>query len=327
MAPSCLALNRRVRRPIRALTKPEEAAHNDEYYVVSLQTVRKGVQVVSFVLFILGVFGLGPLPVVLPVMFTLGLQVQTMGDAFAMMQAMLYESIFPWIPLAAFFIVAGLLGRSLCGWVCPFGLIQDILTYFQRKRQLISSRTHEWMLNIKYLVLVLTLIVSGSLAALLATGTGSGYRTALGPFARAPFNALSPGDTLFAVIPTGLSILVDQGADVFLEAFLSVQPLLWLRFIILGFVLVFAVYVPRSWCKYFCPHGAILSFLNRFSFLGLQRDPLKCTKAECNECVDACPMKVPILYLPWEKFTHPECIYCMKCMDACPTKAIKPKFP
>ena len=309
------------------MTKPEEAGRREEYYVLNLQVVRKVVQFLSFLLFIGVVFGLGPFPIVLPVMFTLGLQTQAMGDAFAMMQAMLYESIFPWIPLAAFFIVVALLGRSLCGWVCPFGLVQDVLAYFKRKRQLVSPRTHEWLLNMKYLVLVLTLIVSGSLAAVLATGSGASYRAALGVFAKAPFNVLSPGDTLFAVIPTGVSILVNSGVDTFLGAFFTIQPLLWLRFIILGAVLVFAVYVPRSWCKYFCPHGAILAFLNRFSFLGLQRDPLKCKKAECNECVEVCPMKVPILYLPWEKFTHPECIYCLECRDACPTKAIKPKFP
>ena len=109
--------------------------------------------------------------------------------------------------------------------------------------------------------------------------------------------------------------------------FPAVRPLLWARFVILGAVLGFAAYVPRSWCKYFCPHGAILAFLNRFSFLGLTRDPLKCTKAGCNDCVQACPMNVPILDLPWEKFTHPECIYCLKCADACTTKAIKPKIP
>lgn len=309
------------------MTKPEEAARQEEYYVLNIQTVRKVVQFLSFALFVLGVFGLGPLPIVLPVMFTLGLQTQAVGDAFAMMQAMLYESIFPWIPLASFFIVAALLGRSLCGWVCPFGLVQDVLSYFQRKRQLISARTHESMVDIKYFVAFLTLLISGSLAAMVVTGLGTGYRTALGTFARAPFNVLSPGDTLFAVIPTGIATLLTDGVDVFLAGVLAVKPLLWLRFIILGAVLAFAVYVPRSWCRYFCPHGAILAFLNRFSFLGLQRDPLKCTKADCNECVDACPMKVPILYLPWEKFTHPECIYCMKCRDACPTKAIKPKFP
>ena len=211
-------------------------------------------------------------------------------------------------------------------WVCPFGLVQDLMGIVKIKRLEVSARTHEWMINIKYLVLLVVLLVSGSLAAMLASGSDEGFRSALGVFAAAPFNALSPADTLFAVIPNGIFNLVNS-VDVFLSGALAIRPLLWARFVILGAVLGLAAYVPRSWCKYFCPHGAILAFLNRFSFLGLTRDPLKCTKAGCNDCVQACPMNVPILDLPWEKFTHPECIYCLKCADACTTKAIKPKIP
>jgi len=70
-----------------------------------------------------------------------------------------------------------------------------------------------------------------------------------------------------------------------------------------------------------------MALLYRFSFLGLKRDPVKCTKVGCRECVEVCPMMVPILNLPWEKFTDPECIYCLKCVEACSTKAIRPKFP
>jgi ferredoxin-type protein NapH len=244
-----------------------------------------------------------------------------------MLQVMLYDLVFPWIPLASFFLVAAFLGRSLCGWVCPFGLVQDLMGIVKRKHLEVSARTHDWMIYIKYLVLLVVLLVSGSLAATLASGSGESLRSALGVFAAAPFNALNPADTLFAVIPNGIFNLVNGGVDSFLSGVLAVRPLLWARFVILGAVLVFAAYVPRSWCKYFCPHGAILAFLNRFSFLGLTRDPLKCTKAGCNDCVEACPMNVPILDLPWEKFTHPECIYCLKCADACTTKAIKPKIP
>jgi len=294
---------------------------------LNIQILRKVVQFLSFLLFVAVVFGLGPFPIVLPVMFTLGLQQQALGDAFAMMQVMLSEAVFPWIPLASFFLVAAVLGRSLCGWVCPFGLVQDLMGYVKIKRLEVSARTHNWMINIKYLVLLVVLLVSGSMAAMLASGSGEGFRSALGVFASAPFNALSPADTLFAVIPNGIFNLVNGGVDVFLSGALAIRPLLWARFVILGAVLGLAAYVPRSWCKYFCPHGAILAFLNRFSFLGLTRDPLKCTKAGCNDCVEACPMNVPILDLPWEKFTHPECIYCLKCADACTTKAIKPKIP
>jgi ferredoxin-type protein NapH len=308
------------------LTSPEEKASSGGSVVWRIQTARIIVQFLSFLLFVVVVFGLGPFPVVLPVMFTLGLQQQAFGDAFAMLQVMLSEAVFPWIPLASFFLVAALLGRSLCGWVCPFGFIQDIVALFKKEHMEILPRTHNSMVYIKYLVLLVFLIVSGSVAAMVASGSGEGLKSALGVFAQAPFNALSPADTLFAVIPNGISTLINS-VDSFVAGALAVRPLLWARFVVLGVVLVLAAYVPRSWCKYFCPHGAILAFLNRFSFLGLQRDPVKCTKAGCNDCVQACPMNVPILELPWEKFTHPECIYCLKCADACTTKAIKPKIP
>ena len=292
----------------------------------NFQILRKVVQVISFIIFIAVVFGLGPLPVVLPVMFTLGLQQQAMGDAFAMLQVMLSEGVLPLIPLASFFLVAVFLGRSTCGWVCPFGFVQDLVAYIKIEHSELSERTHGWMINIKYLVLLAVILVSGSLAAAIASGAGEGIKEAFGVFVEAPFSALSPADTLFGVIPNGVANLAADG-DAFLAGVLAVRPLLWTRMVILGMVLVFAYYVPRSWCKYFCPHGAILAILNRFSFLGLQRDPLKCTKAGCSDCAQACPMKVPILDLPWEKFTHPECTYCMKCVDACTTKAIKPKIP
>ncbi len=308
------------------MTSPEEKASSGRSVVWRIQTARRIVQFLSFLLFVAVVFGLGPFPIVLPVMFTLGLQQQAMGDAFAMLQVMLGEAVFPWIPLASFFLVAALLGRSLCGWVCPFGLVQDVVGFVNKKRMEILPRTHNWMIYIKYLVLLVVLIVSGSVAAMVASGSGEGLKSALGVFATAPFNALSPADTLFAVIPNGVFNLVNS-VDSFVAGALAIRPLLWGRFVILGVVLVLAAYVPRSWCKYFCPHGAILAFLNRFSFLGLTRDPVKCTKAGCNDCVAACPMNVPILELPWEKFTHPECIYCLKCADACTTKAIKPKIP
>jgi len=70
-----------------------------------------------------------------------------------------------------------------------------------------------------------------------------------------------------------------------------------------------------------------MAIMNRFSFIGLRRELVGCAKGECRECVEVCPMRVPILDLPWEKFSHPECIYCMKCADACENKAIKLKYP
>ncbi len=291
--------------------------------ILRIETARKIIQFCFFVLFNAVIFGLGPWPIVLPVVHSLGVPQKTVGDAFAMLQWMLHDLVFPWLPLASFLLVGVFLGRALCGWACPFGFVQDLLGYVKKEHTRVSWRTHDGIIKVKYVVLAATLFVSVTLALSLAAGVGQGYERAIGVFAPAPFNALSPADTLFAILPKMVLDARYSGLD----AVVSGQPLLWIRLAIMVGILVLAVYVPRSFCRYICPHGAALALINRFSFLGLKRDPLKCTKAGCRTCVEVCPMKVRILELPWKKFTDPECTYCLKCVEACTTKAIKPKFP
>ena len=196
------------------------------------------------------------------------------------------------------------------------------MAYVKKKHMEVSLRNHQSIINVKYAILGATLFISATLAASLAMGVGVSYQRAIGIFAPAPFNALSPSDTLFAIIPR---IVLEAWFGTAVESLLA-SPLLWVRFFILGVFLVLAAYVPRSWCRYACPHGALLAIMNRFSFLGLRRDPVKCTKNGCRLCVEVCPMKIRILELPWEKFTDPECIYCLECVEVCKEKAIRPKF-
>jgi len=301
--------------------------------VISISKLRLAAQFVSFFLLNAVIFGLGPWPLLLPILGTLGVPIKTVGEALGSLQWMLYQLVFPWMALASIFLVSALLGRALCAWVCPFGFVQDLLVYVKRKHMQVSLRTHKWMINIKYFVLTIVLFISGTIFMSLAMGVGQGYKTSLGAFGPAPFNALSPADTLFAVLPRLvlnvryiLPQLPGKTADI-TGMILSGPLLLWVRLIIMGIIIVAAVQVPRSWCRYLCPQGAFMALLYRFSFLGLKRNPLKCTRASCRACVEVCPMKVPILDLPWEKFTHPECIYCLKCVEACSTEAIRPKFP
>ncbi|MDH5461762.1 MAG: 4Fe-4S binding protein [Candidatus Bathyarchaeota archaeon] len=324
MKPNVIFRNRKHQQEnIKALVKAREATLHIKKAIFRIETARKAVQLISFVLFSATVFGLGPWSIVLPVVHSLGTPEKTIGDAFTVLQKMLYEAVFPWLPLASFLLIAIVLGRSLCGWVCPFGFVQDLLTYVKKKHTQVSLRTHQSMINVKYFILAATLLVSGTLAASLAMGMGESYKRAIGIFAPAPFNALSPSDTLFAVLPR---IVLNALYGIAVESLLT-SPLFWARLFILGAFVLLVAYVPRGWCRYACPHGALMAILNRFSFLGLKRDPVRCTKDGCRKCVEVCPMKIRILELPWEKFADPECIYCLKCVDECPTKAIKPKFP
>ncbi len=306
--------------------------------VLRLQTPRIIVQFLSFLLFFGLFIGIGSWPILVPVTGLLGVPTKTVGDAFGSLQYMLYLLVPPWLALASIFLAAVILNRAFCGWACPFGLVQDILNVVKRRHTQVSSRTHNQMIYVKYGFLAVTLLISGTLALSVKAGTGGSYLDALGPFATAPFNALSPADTLFAVVPKTVSDasiaysnLIQNPAVDFVSAIISsiaaVPLLFWARLIILALTFVLVIYVPRGWCRYVCPQGAFSAVFSRFSFLGLKRDPVHCEKVGCRNCEEVCPTMVPILDQPWEKFTHPECIMCMKCVDACSTKAIKPKFP
>jgi len=277
------------------------------------------------------VFNLGSLPLLFPVLWTWGIEPNTVGDAFTALQFMFYNVVFPWLAIASFLIVGVLVGKSFCGWVCPFGFIQDLIGFIKRKKMEISPRTHESMVYIKYGVLGIALFVSVSFSVSKLVGRSRSYENALGIFAKAPFTTLSPAETLFATLPKMILDFRNSVVGVpFLEVLSGIAdvPLIfWVQLAIMISVLVFSAYVPRGWCKYFCPHGAIMAIMNKFSFLGLRRDLVKCVKGECRLCVEACPMNVRVLDLPWEKISDPECIYCMKCVDACPDKAIKLKYP
>jgi len=302
--------------------------------LLKLDTPRRIVQFLSFIFFSAIVFSLGELPILLPVLWTWGLKQNTVGDALTAVQFMFggwnIEVVFPWLALASFLIAGILIGKSLCGWICPFGFIQDLVGFIKRKQTEFSPRTHGSMIYIKYVIVVIVLFISATFSAAKVAGASRSYENALGIFAYMPFTALSPAETLFATLPKmvlnfNTALLANQ-VDVW-SGISNVPALFWAQLGIMVAILVFAAYIPRSWCKYFCPHGAVMAFLNRFSFLGLRRDLVKCAKGECRLCVEACPMRVRILDLPWEKFSDPECIYCLKCVDACPNRAIKLKYP
>jgi polyferredoxin len=291
---------------------------------IIVEVARKTVQILFLAIFGSALWSLPTIPLALPILFSSGLPFRTIEEALSLMQGMIYESVFPWLPLASILIFGALTGRLLCGWICPLGLIQDILMLDKpggKRRIKVPYKTHKSFTGTKYVILGVILLISISLSLSRYSAQGAIYRDYFGVFAQAPFTALSPSDTLFSVLPR---LLIDM---YLVPVYELISPLLIVRLTILIAVLILALYIPRAWCRYLCPQGALSAIVSRFSLLGLRREPVKCIKARCHVCEDVCPMMVPILSLDWEKITDPECIYCLRCVTSCPTKAIKPKFP
>lgn len=292
---------------------------------LKVRWLRSVVQLISLTLFALSLIG------TITLTFWPLLPVSVPYGAFTALQVMLSMPLAPWLPLAATILFSVLLGRATCGWICPLGFLQDLSSYLREKHKEIADRSHAWMKDVKYLMLGVTLFISLSVAVALATGGNTAFISAIGDFHTAPYAPFSPDATLFILLPNLFQRLPQIIAsipglytDQIIGLLTFITPLTYLRIVILLLFFASAVMVPRFWCRYLCPQGALLAVFSRFSLLGVRRDPFRCAK--CPNCEAKCPMKIPILSLPWEKFTEPECILCFECRDACPEKALKPKF-
>jgi len=279
-------------------------------------------------------FKIQPIPLGLPILVSVNSHLSAIYSAMDLIQLELARPEFPFIVVATVLLIGAIVGRAFCGWVCPIGFVQDIITNLKGRLDFVSPRTHRSSKRLKYLIFVGTLLISGSLSLALASGEGSSYKAALGVLASGPFIAISPDGTLFGTVP----VLIGMARENFVlfltrpptiqqvwTDVLTTPPLLALRILILLGFFGAAWKVPRFWCRYVCPTGAMMAVFQKYSVTGLKRDPVKCTK--CPHCEVKCPMQISILDLPWEKFNDPECIMCMECIDACPHGSLSLKAP
>jgi len=274
------------------------------------------------------------IPFGLPILNSVNSPYSSVYGTLDLLQLELAQPEFPWIVLGTVFLIGAVIGRAFCGWVCPIGFIQDIITNLKGKLDFVSPRTHKPSKRFKYFVLFMTVLISGTLALALYLGFGSDYKAALGVFASGPFIVLSPDATLFGTVPALLTLARENLLSFFTKPptmqqvwaqLTQIPPLLAVRILILIGFFGAAWKVPRFWCRYVCPTGALMAIFQKYSYAGIKRDPVKCTK--CPHCEVKCPMQINILDLPWEKFNDPECILCMECVDACPHGSLSPKFP
>ena len=191
-----------------------------------------------------------------------------------------------------------LLGRFICGFLCPFGWFQELLHKIPSPK--LSTKKLKPLRYLKYAVL-LVMVVLLPLLAVNELGMGD------------PFfcKYLCPQGVLEGAIPLSLT---NAGIRAALGKLFT-----WKACILLA-VIVGSVVFYRPFCKWLCPLGAFYALLNNVSLFQMRVDTHKCVS--CGACAKACKMDVDITKTP----NHAECIRCGMCMKACPTDAIQYKF-
>lgn len=188
-------------------------------------------------------------------------------------------------------------GRFICGWLCAFGLIEDLLYRIPAKKLTIPKKIDRALRYLKYVILVVFVLL---LPSVLTNEFG----------VSAPYfcELICPVGTLEGGIP--LVLLKESLRN-------TIGFLFYWKFAILIFMVLLSIVVYRPFCKYLCPLGAIYGIFNKVSIIRLHVDKDSCV--DCKKCVSVCPMQVEPNKVP----DSMECIRCGKCTSACPTEALK----
>lgn len=192
--------------------------------------------------------------------------------------------------------VGGLTGRFVCGWLCPFGLIQELLHKIPLGKKWGRLPGDRILRKLKYGVLAVFVILL-PLFAVDILGQGSPWFCKL----------ICPAGTLEGGLPLVLGNEAIRAAAGWLYG--------WKNVLLIGTVLA-SVMIYRPFCKYVCPLGAVYSVFNPIAVFRFRVDEKKCTR--CGACARTCPMQVD----PSASPNDLECIRCGACRQVCPTGAI-----
>ena len=189
-----------------------------------------------------------------------------------------------------------LLGRFICGWLCLFGLVQDLLYKIPVPKLTVPKKADKFLRYAKYVFLVVFVL---GLPAFLNNEFGISM----------PYfcKLVCPVGMLEGGIP--LTILNESLRE-------TIGFLFGWKFLILAVILVSSMVIYRPFCKYICPLGALYSLFNKVSFLKIHVDSENCTS--CGLCRKACVMGVDVTKNP----DSAECIRCGKCVSACPRNVL-----
>lgn len=178
------------------------------------------------------------------------------------------------------------MGRLFCGFACPVGALQELLSKINFKSDLEAQKEAKYRIETSSKKANIVRWIFFGVLFLLA-GVSS-------------IQLLEIMDPL-------------SGLLIFKPPFFTIAILIPIISLIV--VLITSIFIYRPWCRFFCPFGALSSLCGRYSQSNNHRNE-DCN--ECGLCEKICPTQ--------EAFADSkkgECYYCNRCMDICPQNAIE----
>jgi ferredoxin-type protein NapH len=265
-----------------------------------------------------------------------------------------YEVIYSTSGLEKIAIVIGMLivasvilGRLFCGWLCPFGLYQDLLTRIRksaRRRHLsFSEKTNKKLGQSRYIIIAVFMILSFIFASYTILGTeiipgtklGGPQGTEAGIVSNInePFCLVCPMRPLCILIECAIGQMNYSYISqiVYGPGWISGFYLTSINLAILVAVTILALAYRRFWCR-ICPLGGLTALFSSFTpfkqiaLTKLLKDEHKCTK--CGVCKRVCPTQATAMYeQKGGDVTESRCMLCARCVEICPYEgALKLKF-
>jgi NosR/NirI family transcriptional regulator, nitrous oxide reductase regulator len=168
-----------------------------------------------------------------------------------------------------------LIGRGVfCGWLCPFGALQELLAQLSR-----ALRVPQWSPPValeKRLWMGKYIAAAAVLALVMTEFDATGASTEIEPFRTAITTKFTRA---------------------------------WPYVVYAGALLAMGLFSERAYCRFLCPLGGVLASLDRLHLLNrLKRRP-ECGSA-CHLCERGCPVRA---IEPTGKIVTAECFQCLDC--------------
>ena len=185
------------------------------------------------------------------------------------------------------------LGRTICGFLCPLGLLQELVHKIPTVKIRKNAVTHI-LSYLKYVILAVFVVIVPFWYS----------------FQSYPVPAFCKYICPEGTFGGAIGLLANP---VNFDKYSMLGILFTRKFLILLVIIGLCVVIYRAFCRFLCPLGAIYGLFARVCVIGVKVDAPKCT--DCGRCVRECPVDI-------RRVGDHECIHCGKCLDVCPTRAI-----